>query len=604
MALGPVDEIKSKIDIADLVGESVTLKKSGRNFSAPCPFHSERTPSFYVFPDRQSWHCFGACATGGDIFSFVMRRENIEFPEALRLLAQRAGVALPNPRVSQERASRAERLKGVNRAAAIFFHDALLTSKEAAAAREHLSARGISADSIENFRLGYCPEDRRPLERQLLADGFTEHEWQAAGIVRTRDDGSGYNLFHGRLMIPIMDERSDYVAFGARTLTDSQPKYLNSPQSEVFEKSALLYGMHRAKEGIRATKVGVIVEGYMDVIIPHQYGFANVVAPMGTALTERHVALLTRLASRFVLALDPDAAGDEATLRTLESSWHIMDQPGRQSQARLTGPQAARPELFVMNLPREKDPDDVIREDPKHWQELVESATPVIDHVFKTVVGRMAGQSPAEKAAVTQRLAPLIQSAPSLFERNERVKKLAELLHEQENIVQRAVTEVRPGKKEQRARVPVTAFEGRAKGSLEAYCLATLLRYPELIPAAQSLRPDHFLEAHYREIFRLLSTGVPTEELVSHLDEALSDDLTSLLEFPLQPGIHSDRQFGLAQCIARLEEQALKLQLQSVTLRQRAGELTMTEASDQAHALMGRLRHLHSTRQDHAALTI
>ena len=388
--MATVEEVKSRVDIVDLVSETVPLKRSGRNFSAPCPFHQERTPSFYVFPDRQTWHCFGACATGGDALNFVMRRDGVPFIEALRTLAQRAGVELPDPKRGKERTDREGRLKALHRAAAVFFHETLLRSDEAKGARGYLEQRGLSADTTEDFRLGYCPAEREPLQRRLQLEDFTGEEALAAGLLRRRDDGSVSSMFRGRLIIPIQDERSDYVAFGARALTDGGPKYINSPQSDIFEKGSVLYGINRARDAIRSEGEGVIVEGYLDVLTAHQHGFRNVVASMGTALTERQVASLTRLASSFVLALDADAAGDEATLRSLESSWRIMDRPPKRHAAPgLTAPDVRpAPELRVMDLPRGQDPDDLIRETPERWLELVHEATPVIDYVFGAIVRR------------------------------------------------------------------------------------------------------------------------------------------------------------------------------------------------------------------------
>ena len=600
-----VDEIKAKVDIVDLVGEAVPLKKSGKNFSAPCPFHTERTPSFIVFPESQMWHCFGACATGGDIFSFVMRRENLDFGEALRILARRAGVELPSPQAARERASRADRLKLLHRAAAIYFHNALLHAPEAAAAREHLEQRGLTRETWEDFRLGYCSQDRKELERHLAAEGFQESEWIAAGLLRRRDDGSTANFFRGRLMIPIMDARSDYLGFGARILLaagaakdQAGPKYINSPQSEVFEKGSVLYGIHRAKEAIRKAGLGIIVEGYMDALMAHQHGFTNVVASMGTALTERQVGALTKLAGRFVLALDPDAAGDEATLRSLEGSWRIMDRPTARgaAQARLTGPDVSRqPELRVMDLPRGQDPDDLIRAAPKEWERLVEHATPVVDYVFAAIVARSDSATPQGKTAITQRLAPLVHNAPSVFEQNSRIKKLADLLKEEENVIRVAIGGTRsPARAKQggRGAVQPPVFAQDARETLESYCLVTLVRYPELASIADALTPEHFLETPNREIFRLVQAGTPAERLKDRLDPAIHAELDALMEHPLQPGSSSDRARGLDEAAARLERRRLQLQAQATQARMDTGALTLEQASAALEAINAQIRAL------------
>ena len=609
-----VDEIKARVDIVDLIGEAVPLKKSGKNFSAPCPFHTERTPSFIVFPERQTWHCFGACATGGDIFSFVMRRENAEFGEALRLLAHRAGVELPSPQAARERASRADRLKAIHRAAAISFHNSLMHAPEGAAARDYLEKRGLTRETWEDFRLGYCPQDRKELERHLAAEGFQESEWTAASLLRRRDDGSFTNFFRGRLMIPIMDERSDYLGFGARILpTDasakenSGPKYINSPQSEIFEKGSILYGIHRAKEAIRKAGLGIIVEGYMDTLMAHQHGFTNVVASMGTALTERQVSALTKLAGRFVLALDPDAAGDEATLRSLEGSWRILDRPGQRgaAQAHLTGPDTIRqPELRVMDLPRGQDPDDLIRTAPQEWERLVEHAVPVVDYVFAAIGTRFDHTTPQGKTAITQRLAPLVHNAASIFEQNSRIKKLADLLKEEENVIRVAIGGARlPARTKRGAKGAAQphVFIQDARDTLEPYCLATLVRYPEFATLADALTPEHFLDTPNREIFRLVQASIPAELLKEHLDPSIHAELDVLMEYPLQPGSSRDRSRGLEEAAARLERRHLQILAQAAQTHADSGALTLEQASAALEAINAQIRAL-DTRPRHGDL--
>ena len=589
------DDIKARIDIVDLVGEGVELRRAGRNFSARCPFHNERTPSFVVFPDRQTWHCFGACATGGDVFSFVMRREGIGFSDALGLLAPRAGVELTTSRVSKDHAQREERLKATQRAAAIFFHETLLEEKEAAGARAYLEKRGLSRETIADFRLGYCPRSRQAMERRLTNDGFTEQEMVAVGLLRRRDDGSLTNFFRGRLIIPIQDQRADYIAFGARALDDSMPKYVNSPQSDIFEKSATLYALHKAKDTIRQTGQGVIVEGYMDVLTAHQYGFTNVVASMGTALTQRQVLALTKLANRFVLALDPDAAGDEATLRSLESSWRILDRPPRQSTSvALTGPEPkAAPELRVMNLPAGQDPDALIRSDATLWPGLVEEATPVIDYVFDAVARRLDVTTVEGKAAATQRLSPLIHHAPNIYEFNARVAKLAKLLKEEDNVIKQAIgsgPSSQSSRRPKRDRPSGPAFSDVDAYSLEEYCLASLLRYPELRSLSSRLAPHHFLKSSNREIFIAYEEGVPTELLSEHLEEPVREELERVLTQDVQSVPHREREQGLEQCIDRLETRFLDMEGEAVQSQHAAGELSREDASAKIEAINERRR--------------
>nr|MBC8477068.1 DNA primase [Dehalococcoidia bacterium] len=286
--MSEVDEVKQKIDIVEVIGQHVKLTKSGRNFRALCPFHSEKAPSFYVFPERQSWHCFGACNTGGDVFSFIMKQQGIDFGEALRLLAEQTGVTLPSRVRLDARKDERERLHQVNEAAATYFHDQLLSSPDAAKARDYLLRRGFTADTVAAFQLGYGPDRWEALKQHLAERGYSESELVDAGLVVETDAGSatGGNTrdrFRNRLMFPIHDARGRTTGFGARVLDDSLPKYTNSPQTLVFDKSGTLYALHLAAPAIRKQDRAILVEGYMDVITAHQNDFRNVIASMGTA---------------------------------------------------------------------------------------------------------------------------------------------------------------------------------------------------------------------------------------------------------------------------------------------------------------------------------
>ena len=301
-----LDDIKARLDILEVVGQRVQLQRSGRSYKGNCPFHQERTPSFHVFPERQSWRCFGACATGGDAIGFVMRVENLEFGEAMRQLARQVGISL-----SEGQGNRADHPAfRINDAACAFFQRAL-ASTQGTEARSYLEDRGLDRPAIEVFQIGLAPADGESLRSHLIREGFEPDHLLSAGVVREGDDGRQRDLFRGRLMIPIRDADGKLAGFGGRALDDSQPKYLNSPQSEVFDKSRILYAMDRARDSIRRDGA-VIVEGYMDAIAAHQAGFQNVVASMGTALTEPQVNAVRRLTGRVTMALDQDSAGQQA----------------------------------------------------------------------------------------------------------------------------------------------------------------------------------------------------------------------------------------------------------------------------------------------------
>ncbi|HSP55376.1 MAG TPA: DNA primase, partial [Dehalococcoidia bacterium] len=370
--MNEVEEIKSRLDIVDVIGQYVTLQKAGRTFKAPCPFHSERTPSFIVSPDRQSWHCFGACGTGGDIFSFVMKREGIEFPEALHMLAERAGVKLQERRVSEEQDKQRGRLYAANEAAAHYYRDLLLKGDGARHAREYLEKRGLDTAAVETFLLGYSPQDWEALLAHLRKYGFTDREALQAGLAIEGERGL-HDRFRGRLMFAINDQKGRVIGFGARALDDSLPKYINTSQTALFDKGGVLYALDRAQTGIRREGRAVIVEGYMDAIAAHQYAFDNVIAQMGTALTERQVRIVKKLANEVVLALDADAAGSQAMVRGHEVVREAMDESGRAvpviSWRGLVGYQeSAAVNLRIAVLPEGRDPDDVIRQDRELWR--------------------------------------------------------------------------------------------------------------------------------------------------------------------------------------------------------------------------------------------
>ena len=377
-----VDEVKARLDIVDVVSSYVALQKAGRNFKAPCPFHNERTPSFIVSPERQSWHCFGSCSTGGDAISFVMRREGLEFGEALRTLAAKAGVTLSSTAVQTKSATTHE----VNEAATIFYQK-LLYSPPGEAAREYLKSRKVDKETARKFRLGLSPDggESASLKTHLLAEGFTAEHMVEAGLVRRSGGDSSRDFFWGRLMFPIADRRGRVAGFGARSLDGSEPKYINTPGTELFDKRSIAYGLNLAFESIRARGQAVVVEGYMDVIAAHQHGHANVVASMGTALTDTQMSQLRTLAGSIVLALDADAAGQEATVRKLEEMLVTAAERESTAYSRRVGPIMRRDqtEIKIALLPEGADPDDLIRNDPDAWNATIEEALPGAEFMIR-----------------------------------------------------------------------------------------------------------------------------------------------------------------------------------------------------------------------------
>jgi DNA primase len=570
--MSTVDEVKQRLDIVDVVGQHVALKKAGRNFRALCPFHSERSPSFYVFPDRQTWHCFGACATGGDIISFVMKKEGLEFRAALEILAQRAGVALRTPSAEQEDPRR-EILRRANEAAAHFFHHQLLNSPDAASALQYVRGRGLDQETIVSFQIGYAPDSWEELKRHLSGLGFEEGDLLAAGLLVEGERGP-YDRFRGRLMFPIRDERGRVAGFGARALDDSVPKYLNTPQSPIFDKGGILYALDRAKEHIRGSGQAVIVEGYMDAIAAHQHELGNVVASMGTAITERQVGLLKRYTKNLILALDADLAGSEATLRGIQVAADAAERtviavPTWRGLIRQQEVLAA--EIRVLTLPPGTDPDEVIRRNPEEWRQLVERAKPVVDHLFEAMAVRLRGvSSPLERSRAAMELVPVLEGLTDPVAQATYVQRLAralELDRAGEETVLRALR--RRGR-----RAPAAAEEPESQPALrpvpreprEEYLLTLLLSHPVLRGQGQALSPDVFSLSENRQLFEAwrIAAGQKAEDVMEEIRRLLPEELHGHLENVLARNIPpfqaEEAGKALEDCIWRMEQRKLELE--------------------------------------------
>ncbi len=509
------DEIKARLDIVELVGGYVHLQKAGKNFRALCPFHSEKTPSFYVFPDSQRWHCFGACGEGGDIFSFVMKKEGWDFGTALEELARRAGVELRPRTPAQVEADKvSDRLREAVAQAADYYHHLLLHAPEGETARQYLARRGLDEQTWARFQLGYSLPGWTHLRAHLTGQGFTLAELIHAGLLGERDDGSTYDRFRGRLMILIRDARGRPIGFGARTLDPKgTPKYINSPQTPIFDKGKTLFGFDLARDAIRKADRVVIVEGYMDVMQAHQAGFGNVVAQMGTALTEPQVRLLKRHTRRFVLALDPDAAGAQATLRgvevareTLDREWEPVFNP--RGLVGFEGRLGA--EILILSLPAGYDPDDLIRTDPDQWRTLVDQALPVVEFYQNMLLAEADLGNAKERARVVEVMLPLLRDVADPVEREVYAQKLARAL----DIQTRTILDRLHTARKQRGRRPArsqTEPSSRQKADLEGYCLATLMAQPDLLISINRLLEEQqvpplcerdFIDTAYRIAFQ------------------------------------------------------------------------------------------------------
>ncbi len=552
-----VDEIKDRVDIVDVVAEYVPLKKAGRNFKALCPFHTEKTPSFIVFPDTRRWHCFGACGTGGDVFTFVQKMENVDFSQALRMLAQRAGVELaPRSEKAAAEEEARERLRAVNAAAATFFSHLLRTSPAAQVARDYIARRGVSAESVEAFQLGYAPDSWDALGTHLTRQGYSLEDIHAAGLIIERESGGYYDRFRHRLMFPIRDVRGRVIGFGGRALPapdggpEGQPKYLNSPQTLIFDKGHVLYGLDMARRAISREGYAVIVEGYMDVVSAHQYGFKNVVASLGTALTEEQLRLAKRFTKTFVLALDADTAGTEATLRGLDVAKEALDRevvPVLTWRGLVRYESRLEAELRILVLPPGQDPDKVIQASPQTWRRLIDQALPVVDYYFDALTRDLDLESAKGKAEAARRLLPVIREIGNRVEQTHYLQRLARLVRVDERTLWEQLRGEPPSRRPRpprRAEPAPAETPGVPTFGVEAYLLTCLLRMPSLVSrlnhtlqqvGTRPLQAEDFEDAQNRAFFQTLEAAIASGEaagvdaLAAMVDETLRPHLKFLI---------------------------------------------------------------------------
>jgi len=540
MARDAVAEIRDRIDIIDLIqGYVPSLKKAGRSFKGLCPFHQEKSPSFVVFPDSQNFHCFG-CGKGGDLFTFYMLVENTEFRDALKELATRAGVTLDvTTAPAPEHDAHRRRLIEANELATTFFSHVLAKAKQGEAGRRMVKDRGISPEMVERFRLGFAPESWSDLLNFLTSRDVPVDVAQEAGLLQVRDNGGHYDRFRNRLMFPIRDRDGDVVGFGGRAMGDGIPKYLNSPQTPIFDKSSLVYALDLAKEPIRQSGEVVIVEGYMDVIAAHQFGYENVVASMGTALTESQAALVKRGSTRIVLALDADAAGQMATIRGIETMQDALDadvQPVPDAAGVIRFERKLKTQISVVDLPEGKDPDELIRKSPDAWPGIVASARPFMDFTIETLTRSVDLADPRQKSAAVQQLAPLLQQIPDRIVQGHYISMLARRLGLEDRLVLAEVRKARLGARPSAQRNGVTpdAVEQVARRSTEDYVVALFLKHPDLTRDVVARIPiEELNDVRNRELVRVLRDESVSELAPEQIIVALDDHLADYAEFLL-----------------------------------------------------------------------
>lgn len=431
-----IEEIKKKIDIVEFLSSFITLKKAGRNFKAVCPFHSEKTPSFVVSPERQIWRCFGSCNEGGDIFKFLMKWENITFYEAVQELAQKAGIEIQKSSLADQVWKKKERLIGMNQLAGEYFSYVLFKTDLGKHSLDYLTQRSINKKIAEKFQLGYSPSSWDSLLRFLKRKNYLESELLEGGLLVKSEAGRYYDRFRGRLMFPIKDARGNIIAFSGRSLDPAEKasKYINTPETPLYHKRESLFGIDLARESIKKENNVYLVEGEFDVISPVSYGIENIVATKGTAVTREQLALLKRFTTRVTLALDSDTAGIEAVKKTL-----IEAEP-------------LDLEIEVIALDFAKDPDEAVHKDSVRFKKLLKHKIPVYDFILDQSIKKYPEDDPYAKKKIGDEIIPLIEKIQNPIIQSHYIKKTAEILGVSEQSIEQMTRKIARTRKQRQFR--------------------------------------------------------------------------------------------------------------------------------------------------------
>lgn len=538
-----IDQIQEKVDIVEVISRYIPLKKAGRNYKAPCPFHHEKTPSFVVSPDKQIYHCFG-CNAGGNVFSFLMKYENLQFPEAVESLAQKAGVLIPDSSGRKGDAnSFANQLYKINEAACRFFQASLANN---AAAKDYLVSRGIGEDAREKFKIGYAPDAWEALLNFFKNKGVTPAILEKAGLAIANGKGGHYDRFRNRVTFPIIDLKDRVLGFGARVMDASLPKYINSPETIVYSKGKNLYGLNTSKGSVKDKAHALIVEGYLDFIIPYQAGIQNIIATLGTALTVDQVKLLKRFANTVIMVYDPDEAGESASLRNLEL--FISEDVN----------------VYIAELPGGYDPDNYIRKfGTEDFTKLMKESKNIFDYKFDKLKKHFNIATAHGKAGLVNEMLPTIAKINNAVFKSDLIKKLAERVSVDEDAVRQELKKVKPDYAEHR--YVVTPIEAKKDSkSAEMMVLAILLGGGNFIKRiADELSLAEFKDSSVRDaasaIFELhkADTALTPARLINHLGAGsetanLISEAVNILE------TLADKDRALDDCIARMRKDNIR----------------------------------------------
>ncbi len=548
-----IDLIKQRLDIIDVASDYLKLTKAGSNHKALCPFHTEKTPSFIINPERQTWHCFGACGVGGDVIELVIKIEKINFSEALKILAQRAGVQLNN----NSGPDKNSRLYEINFEACEFYK-AQLELPEGKKAKEYIDKRGINDEASETFEFGFSSYTNSNLVSKLTSIGFKEIEIIQSGLAIKRENNQVRDFFYGRLMIPIKNSNGRVIGFGARVLDDTNPKYINTPSTPIFDKKSVLFGLSVASKGIRDDNSVVVVEGYLDVITAYQFGFKNVVASMGTALTANQVGSLKSRTNNFVLAMDSDSAGREAVLRSLRNTYRVFErQLGQKSEVNLS----------VVLMPSGKDPDTQIRNNLSEWKKNIASPVPFVQFVIDSIIEKYDINSSSGKGQVVGEIAPLITNMVNPFEQDHYIDLLAGKLTVKREIVESALAKSMTGSARKRQALKKNTNQNKDKSLyseitpkenwIEDYTMSALLKMQDK-SNSDMINSEYFRRTENREIYSLWQNLSETDELGDIISDQLEAHYRYLLSIQENIPDFGVNKEGLLQLSNRLEHRHLQ----------------------------------------------
>ncbi|MFA6356948.1 MAG: DNA primase [Candidatus Omnitrophota bacterium] len=506
-----LEEIQSKSDIVTVVGSYIPLRRAGRNYKANCPFHKEKTPSFMISPAKQIFHCFG-CGAGGNVFGFVMKMENIDFPEAVRTLAEKAGVKLPSFTRSQfETSSYAVQIYKTNELAAAFYRSMLLNTDAGKRAAEYLKGRGIGEEASEKAKLGFAPDEWSGLINYAKGKGLDLAVLERSGLVLPREGGGHYDRFRNKIIFPIFDIKDRVVAFGARVLDNSQPKYINSPETEVYIKSRHLYGFNFSVQAVKDKDLCIVVEGYLDFLVPYQMGVGNIAASLGTSLTDSQARLIKRYTKNVVMLYDGDSAGEAASLRGLD----IFLQEGMA--------------VKVAVLPKGFDPDSFIRgKGAAAFDALIGSASDLLEYKLGILSSRHDSRTSSGKAKICSEMLPTIAKIPDAVLKFEFIKRLSEKLQIREEALLSEIKKIKPDRGYE---LPEELVSGSASQAAmaEKIIVGLMLDDPDTINEVKGkLKPSDFEDPFTRKI---------TEEIFASFGDGKSFNPSQLINRLAEPDL-------------------------------------------------------------------